>query len=96
MLCNFAPATLSQFATQVDTAMLLALEVGGVHQLLQGHFVPEDSHPIWEHVCLTVISLCIINQSHDLMQHKATKMDYYQVTLIYLDNLRAWVSPWIT
>lgn len=46
MLCNFAPATLSQFATQVDTAMLLALEVGGVHQLLQGHFVPEDSRPI--------------------------------------------------
>ena len=28
MLCNFAPATLSQFAIQVDTAVLPALEVG--------------------------------------------------------------------
>lgn len=28
MLCNFTPATLSQFAIQVDTAVLPALEVG--------------------------------------------------------------------
>lgn len=28
MLCNFAPATLSQFAIQVDTAVLTALGVG--------------------------------------------------------------------
>lgn len=83
MLCNFAPATLSQFAIQVDTAMLLAVEVGGVHQLCcKVILYQKDTSPIWEHVCLTVSSLHIINQSHGLMQHKATKIDYYQVTLI--------------
>lgn len=41
MLCNFAPAILSQFAIQVDTVVLPALEGGKVHQVLQGHFIPE-------------------------------------------------------
>lgn len=38
MLCDFAPATLSQFAIQVDTAVLLALQEGkSLSTVLQGH-----------------------------------------------------------
>lgn len=89
MLCNFAPATLSQFAIQVDTAVLPALGGGEVHQVLQGHFIPER-HKSNLRVCLCQIvsSPCIISQNHDFMRHKATRMDHYQIMLIYLTTLR--------
>lgn len=90
MLCNFAPTTLSQFAIQVDTAMLLALEGGGSPStVLQGHFTPERHKSDFKAcLCLTVSSPCIIKQTPDFVQHKATKVDHYQITLIYLDNLK--------
>lgn len=89
MLCNFAPATLSQFAIQVDTAVLPALEGGKVHQpcckVIWHH---KDTGSIGKLVCQTVSTPCIRNQSHEFKQHKATTMDQYQITLIYLENLR--------
>lgn len=60
MLCNFTPATLSQFAIQVDTAVLPALERGKVHQVLQGHFKPErHKSNLRACLCQIVSSPCI-------------------------------------
>lgn len=70
MLCNFTPATLSQFAIQVDTAVLPALEVGvgggEVHQALQGHLTLErHKASLRASLCQIVTRLCIISQSDD-------------------------------
>lgn len=97
MLCNFAPATLSQFAIHVDTAVLPALEGGKVHQpcckVILHH---KDTGSIEKLVCQTVSTPWVVgNQSHDFKQHKATTMDQYQITLIYLENRRFWVNPWL-
>ena len=48
MLCNFAPATLSQFAIQVDTAVLPALEGGKSIRCCKVILYQKDTSPIWE------------------------------------------------
>lgn len=63
MLCDFAPATLSQFAIQVDTAVLLALQEGkSLSTVLQGHSHQKDTGPISE--CVYVrLSAFLVSQT---------------------------------
>lgn len=56
MLCNFALAALSQFAVQVDPAVLPALEGKKPHQLLKVIFYRKDAGPIQEHVTCQISS----------------------------------------
>lgn len=54
MLSNFALTTLSQFAIQVDNAVLLALEGKRPHLLQQGHCLLKDARPIWKLVLCNI------------------------------------------
>lgn len=79
MLCNFALATLSQFAIQVDTAVLPALEREKTPSTATRSFYTSKSAVLFEsksHV-RSASSLCIINQSHGLIKNKAIKIDHY-------------------
>lgn len=71
--------------------------VGEVHQVLQGHFILERHKAnLKASLCQIISSLCTISQSHDFKWHKATRMDHYQITRIYLSNLRLSVNPYHT
>lgn len=88
MLCNFAPATLSQFAIQVDTAVLRALD-GGKSINCCKVILFQKTQVQFESVSMSDCQQSLHHEpkSHDFMQNKATQMDHYQITLIKLDIL---------
>lgn len=63
--------------------------------VLQGHFVPER-HKSNLRACLYDCQQSLYHKPKSWLNATQSNKSGLLSTLIYLDNLRAWVSPWIT